>query len=45
MDKHLNNLNSESLKADQEIHKGRTKYKANYTDNKDILTDQEKIEK
>ena len=45
MEKHLNNLNSESLKVGLKIHKGKTKYMTNHADNKDILIDQQKIEK
>ena len=45
MEKHLNSLNSESLKVDLKMHKGKTKYMTKYTDNEDILTDQNKIEK
>ena len=45
MEKHLNNLNSESLKVGLKIHKGKTKYMTNHADSKDILIDQQKIEK
>ena len=45
MEKHLNNLNSESLKVGLKIHKGKTKYKTNHADSQDILVDQQKIEK
>ena len=45
MEKHLNNLNSESLKVGFKILKGKTKYMTNYADSKDILIDQPKIEK
>ena len=40
MEKHLNNLNSESLKIDLKIHKGKTKYMTNHADSEDILIDQ-----
>ena len=43
--KHLNNLNSESLKVGLKIHKGKTKYMTNQADSEDILIDQQKIEK
>ena len=45
MEKHLNNLNSKSLKVGLKIHKGKTKYMTNHVDSKDILIDQQKIEK
>ena len=45
MEKHLNNLNSESLKVGLKIHKGKTKYMTNQVDSEDILIDQPKIEK
>ena len=45
MEKHLNNLNSESLKFGLKIHKGKTKYMTNHADSENILTDQQKIEK
>ena len=45
MEKHLNNLNSESLKVCLKIHKGKTKYMTNHADSEDILIDQQKIEK
>ena len=45
MEKHLKNLNSESLKVGLNIHKGKTKYMTNHADSEDILTDQQKIEK
>ena len=45
MEKHLNNLNSESLKVGLKTHKGKTKYMTNYADSEDILIDQQKIEK
>ena len=45
MEKHLNTLNSESLKVGLEIHKGKTKYMTNHADSEDILIDQQKIEK
>ena len=41
MEKHLNNLNSESLKVGLKIHKGKTKYMTNHADSEDILIDQE----
>ena len=44
MEKHLNSLNSESLKVGL-IHKGKTKYMTNHADSEHILIDQEKIEK
>ena len=40
MEKHLNNLNSESLKVGLKIHKGKTKYMTNHADSEDILIDQ-----
>ena len=40
MEKHLNNLNSESLKVGLKIHKGKTKNMTNHVDSKDILIDQ-----
>ena len=39
MEKHLNSLNSESLKVGLKIHKGKTKYMTNHTDSEDILID------
>ena len=45
MEKHLNNINSESLKVGLKIHKGKTKYTTNHADSEDILIDQQKIEK
>ena len=45
MEKHLNNLNSESLKVGLKIHKGKTKYMTNHADNEDILIDQQKLKK
>ena len=45
MEKHMNNLNSESMKVGLKIHKGKTKYMTNYADNEDILIGQQKIEK
>ena len=45
MEKHLNNLNPESLKVGLKIHKGKTKYMTNHADSKDIQIDQQKIEK
>ena len=43
--KHLNSLNSESLKVGLKIHKGKTKYMTNHADSEDILIDQQKMEK
>ena len=37
IEKHLNNLNSESLKVGLKIHKGKTKYMTNHADSEDIL--------
>ena len=34
MEKHLNSLNSESLKVGLKIHKGKTKYMTNHADSK-----------
>ena len=45
MEKHLNNLNSESMKVGLKIHKGKTKYMTNHADSEDILIGQQKIEK
>ena len=45
MGKHLNNLNSESLKVGLKIHKGKTKYMTNHADSEDTLIDQQKMEK
>ena len=45
MEKHMNNLNSESMKVGLKIHKGKTKYMTNHADSEDILIDQQKIEK
>ena len=45
MEKHLNNLNSESLKVGLKIHKGKTKYMTNHAHSEDILIDQQKIGK
>ena len=45
MEKHMNNLNSESMKVGLKIHKGKTKYMTNYADSGDILIGQQKIEK
>ena len=45
MEKHLNNLNSESMKVGLRIHKGKTKYMTNYADSEDILIGQQKLEK
>ena len=42
MEKHLDSLNSESLKVGLKIHKGKTKYMTNHADSRDILIDQEK---
>ena len=43
--KQLKNLNSESVKADLNIHKGKTKYTTNHVDSEDTVMDEEKIEK
>ena len=40
MEKHVNNLNSESMKVGLKIHKGKTKYMTNYADSEDILIGQ-----
>ena len=40
--KTLKNPNSESLKVDLKLHKGKTKYMTKHADSEDILTDQEK---
>ena len=45
MEKHLNSLNSESLKVGLKRHKGKTKYMTNHADSEDILIDQQKFEK
>ena len=45
MEKHLNSLNSESLKVGLKIHKGKTKYMTNHVDSEEILIEQQKIEK
>ena len=45
MEKHLNSLNSKSLKVGLKIHRGKTKYMTNHADSEDILIDQQKIEK
>ena len=45
MEKHMNNLNSESMKVGLKIHKGKTKYMTNDADSEDILIGQQKIEK
>ena len=45
MEKHLNSLNSESLKVGLKIHKGKTKYMTNHADSEDILIDQQKLKK
>ena len=42
MEKHLNSLNSESLKVGLKIHKGKKKYMTNHADSEDILIDQQK---
>ena len=44
-EKHRNRLNSESLKIDLKMHKGKIEYMQNYTDSEDIPIDQEKNEK
>ena len=45
MERHLNSLNSESLKVGLKIHTGKTKYMTNYADSEDILLDQDIWEK
>ena len=45
MEKHLNSLNSESLKVGLKLHKGKTRYMTNHADTEDILIDQQKIQK
>ena len=45
MEKHLNSLNSESLKVGLKILKGKTKYMTNHAHSEDILIDQQKTEK
>ena len=45
MEKHLNNLNSESLKVGLKIHQGKIKYTTTHADSEDILIDWQKIEK
>ena len=45
MEKHINSLNSESLKVGLKIHKGKKTYITNHAHIEDILTDQQKIEK
>ena len=45
MEKHLNSLNSESLKVGLKTHKGKIKYMTNHADSEDILIDQQKIGK
>ena len=45
MEKHLNSLNSESLKVVLKMHQGKTKYMTNHADSEDILMDRQKIEK
>ena len=45
MEKHLNSLNSESLKVGLKTHKGKTKYMTNHSDSEEILTDQQKNRK
>ena len=42
MEKHLNGLNSESLKVGLKIQNRKTKYTRNHVDSEDILTDQGK---
>ena len=42
MEKHLNSLNSESLKVGLKVHKGKTKYMTNHAYNEDILIHQQK---
>ena len=45
MEKHLNNLNSESLKVGLKILKGKTRYMTNHADSENILTDLQIAEK
>ena len=45
MEKHFNNLNSESLKVGLKIHKGKLEYMTNQAVSEDMLIDQQKIEK
>ena len=45
IEKHLNNLNSESLKVGLKIHKEKTMCMTNHADSEDILIGQQKIEK
>ena len=45
MEERLNNLNSKSMKVGLKIHKGKAKYMTNVADSKDILINQEQIEK
>ena len=45
MEKHLNSLNSESLKVGLKIHKGKTKYMTTHADSEYMPTDRENIEK
>ena len=42
MKKHLNSLNSESMKVGLKIHKGQTKYMTNHADSEEILVDSKK---
>ena len=44
-EKHLNSLNSESLKVGLKIHKGKIMYMTNHANSEDVLIDQQKIEK
>ena len=44
-EKHLNSVNSESLKVGLQIHKGKTKYTTIRADSEGILIDQEKLKK
>ena len=45
MEKHLNNLHTESLKVSPKMHKGKTKYMTNYPGSEDLLTEQEKLKR
>ena len=45
MEKHLNSLNSESLKVGLKIHKGKTKYMTNHANSEELLIDQQKKKK
>ena len=45
MEKHLNSLDSESLKVGLKIHKEKAKYMTNHADSEDMPIDQEQTEK